>query len=432
VELLAVCSQSSWAVDPGPFGPPVLRDDLRAPAGQPSLGLSLTELEQIALRNNPTLATAQAQVTAARGRQAQAGLYPNPTVGYIAQDIGEDHTAGEQGAFVSQQFVTGHKRQLDQAVAGQDVDERASLANAQLIRVLSDVRLRFYEALVAQRRVGLSDELVKITGQSADLSQRLLQAQQVSQSDLLQAQIEASEAAIVADNARNEQTQSWRRLAAVVGNPHLASQPLAGDLEANIPNYDWEQSYSSLMAQSPELSAAISRVERARLAVTRAQRQNIPNVDVMVNVSHRNQTNDNVVGVQAGIPLPILNRNQGNILQADAELLAAESDVRRIQLELQNRLAIVLRRYENARQQVARYQNEIIPRAKQSIDLVTQSYGGGQLGFQPLLTSQRTYVRANLMYLDALSELRQASTLIEGKLLFDSLQSGTSANAPEM
>ena len=171
---------------------------------------------------------------------------------------------------MSQQFVTGHKRQLDQAVAGQDIEKRASLANAQMVRVLSDVRLRFYEALVAQRRVGLSDELVKITGQSADLSQRLLQAQQVSQSDLLQAQIEASEAAIVADNARNEQTQAWRRLTAVVGNPNLESRPLAGDLETNIPNYEWEQSYSSLMAQSPELSAAMSRVERARLAVARA------------------------------------------------------------------------------------------------------------------------------------------------------------------
>ena len=141
----------------------------------------------------------------------------------------------------------------------------------------------------------------------------------------------------------------------------------------------------------------------------------------MVDVSHRNQTSDNVVGVQAGIPLPIFNRNQGNIMQADAELVAAENDARRIQLELQNRLAIAFRRYENARQQVARYQNEIIPRAKQSIDLVTQGYGAGQLGFQPLLTSQRTYVRANLMYLDALSELRQASTLIEGQAPFRQL-----------
>ena len=119
-------------------------------------------------------------------------------------------------------------------------------------------------------------------------------------------------------------------------------------------------------------------------------------------------------------------------MQSDAELIAAENDARRIQLELQNRLAIAFRRYANARQQVARYQNEILPNAKQSIALVTQGFGAGQLGFLPLLTSQRTYVRANLMYLDALSELRQASTLIDGQLLSDSVQAGTSSNPPEM
>ncbi len=134
------------------------------------------------------------------------------------------------------------------------------------------------------------------------------------------------------------------------------------------------------------------------------------------------QTDDDVAGVQVGIPLPICNRNQGNILTADAELIAAQNESRRIELELQDRLATAYRGYANAREQVERYRAQILPRAQQSWDLVGRGYREGQVDFLVLLTSQRTYTRVNLMFVEALAELRQAETLIDGMLLSDSLQ----------
>jgi len=65
-------------------------------------GLTLAELEQIALNNNPTLAQAAAEIRAAAGRKLQSGLYPNPTVGYQGEQIrGGTQRGGEQGFFVS-------------------------------------------------------------------------------------------------------------------------------------------------------------------------------------------------------------------------------------------------------------------------------------------------------------------------------------------
>lgn len=392
--------------------------------------LSLPELEQLALQNNPTLGAAWANVNAARGRQIQGGLYPNPAFGYFADDIGENGTAGKQGGFVGQQFVTGGKLRLNRAIGGQEVQEFQFRRDAQQLRVLSDVRLRFYDSLVAQRRVELSNELVKIAGQSQDISQRLLQAQQVSQSDLLQAQIESQESQILINNAQNIKTEAWRRLAAVIGGPPIEERPLVGELHRGVPNYEWEETYARLLAESPQLSAAQARVQRARINTERARREIIPNIDTFVTVSHLSQTEDTLVGIQAGVPVPIFNRNQGNILQADSDLIAAENDARRIELELQDRLGVAYRRYANARQQVDRYQNEILPRAKQSIELVTRGYGAGQVDFLSLLTSQRTYIRVSLMYLDSLAELRQVSTLIDGQLLSDSLQTENPPTQP--
>ncbi len=151
-------------------------------------------------------------------------------------------------------------------------------------------------------------------------------------------------------------------------------------------------------------------------------RENIPNVDVMASAGHRNQNDFDVAGVQVGIPIPILNRNQGNIMSADSELVSAQNDVHRIELELQERLATVFRRYESARQQVDRYQKDLLPRAQTSLDLVAQGYRAGQTSFLMSLTSQRTYIRVNLAYIDALSQLRQSAALIDSQLVSGSLQ----------
>src|SRR5690606_16114357 len=99
-----------WAAAPA-----VVVGSAPARAQSPAGPLSLDDLERLALSHNPTLAQATAQVDAAHGRAIQAGLYPNPTVGYFSQQIGEEGTAGQQGAFLTQVIVTGGKLRLNRA-----------------------------------------------------------------------------------------------------------------------------------------------------------------------------------------------------------------------------------------------------------------------------------------------------------------------------
>ena len=84
--------------------------------------ISLLDLETIAFESNPTLSAATARMQAARGKQVQAGLYPNPVIGYDGTQIGNLGTAGQQGGFISQRFITGGKLKLDQAIAGKEVE----------------------------------------------------------------------------------------------------------------------------------------------------------------------------------------------------------------------------------------------------------------------------------------------------------------------
>ena len=382
---------------------------------------SLADLEAIALANNPTLAQAAARVEAARGRQIQAGLFPNPVFGYHGMEMGNQQTAGQQGAFLRQQIITGGKRRLDQAAAAAQVSETRAMFEAQQQRVLSDLRMRFYDALVAQQRRDLTSELARIVDNLAAASRTLLANRQVSETNLLQAEIEAEQAHITHENAVNEHVAAWRRLAATAGAPMMEISRLAGEPGDELPNYSWEQCFAMAIADSPELQAAAARVRRADIALARARREPIPNVDVMVSVRHHNVTSDDVADVQLGLPLPIFDANQGNILRAQAEWSASQADVQRIELDLQDRLATAYRRYVNALHQAHRYSQRILPRAKKSLDIVTGAYETGQVDYLTLITAQRTFIGANLAYLDSLRELRQAVSLIEGRLLSNSL-----------
>ena len=383
--------------------------------------LTLSDFESIAFENNPTLARASARWRAAQWRQMQAGRYPNPVVGYHATEIGNRGTTGQQGGFVNQRFITAGKLKLDQAIVGKEVDEAHFQFHGQEQRVLSDVRIRFYEALIAEKRVELTEDLSRIGEELVTATEKLLQGRLGTENDLIQAEIRADESRILLDNARNAQLEKWRSLAAVVGIPRMPMSPLSGELNQRAPKLEFDVCYGELLGGHPELDAARARLDRAAYAIQRARKEPIPNVDLFVSMRHNNITGSDNANVQFGFPLPVFNRNQGNISAAESEWVAANKEIERIELDLQDRLAVAFRRYANARHQVERYSIRIIPRANRSLELVTKGYEIGQTKYLTLLTAQQTYLRVNLSYLESLRELQISTAMINGKLLTGSL-----------
>jgi len=383
--------------------------------------MTLADLEGIAFEHNPTLSAAAARMEIASGRQFQAGRPPNPVVGYHATEVGNLGTAGGQGGFISQRFITAGKLQLDQEIAGKETDAAHFQFHAQEQRVRSDVRVRFYDVLVAQRRVELTKELVGIGDNLVEAANTLLEGRQGTLNDKLQAQIRADEAHILYDNALNQTAEAWRRLAAIIGMPTMQMQPLVGQLDVDLPTYDWDECHTLVLGSNPQLNAARARVDRAGIAIQRAQKEPIPNIDAFVGARHQYPTGSDVANIQIGIPIPIFDKNQGNIRSAEAEWIAANNEVKRVELDLQDRLAVVYRQFANARQQVDRYSQKMVPRAKQSLELVTDGYDKGQVNYLTMLTAQQTYVQVSLSYLASLRELRTSAAVIEGQLLTGSL-----------
>ena len=394
------------------------------PPGEPTapVGMTLAELEDMAVRCNPTVAQAANRVAAVRGHWVQVGLYPNPRAGYIGAEIGNEGHAGQQGSYVGQEIVTAGKLRLSRNVAEQEIRQADWVLQSQRQRVLTDVRRSFYDVLVAQRKMELTEQLLRIGEEGVRSTEALVKAKEAARADTLQAHIEAESARVLLQRARNQHAAAWRGLAAVVGAANMPPQRLTGEAWDGLHEMTWEETYSRLLAESPQLAAARAGVARAQASVARECAQRVPNIDMQLAVQYDNATKDTFATVQAGVPIPFFNRNQGNISKAQAELMAAQNDVQRVQLDLQQRLAAVFEQYASARYQVEKYSGDILPSAQKSLDLANKGYQQGEYNYLFLLTAQRTYFQTNLIYLDALRELRTAATAIEGNLLSGSLQ----------
>lgn len=382
-----------------------------------SASLTLTEAEERAVATSPALAALAADVAAARWECVQAGLPPNPTVGYVANEIGNEGAAGQQGAFIGQQFIRGGKLRYAQAVAAKEARLREQRLAVERRRVLTDVRTTYFETHLAQLEIDLATELVMLSRRGAETSRRLLAAGEGRKTDLLQAEVESQRAEATRRQATVRRDAAWRQLAALTGLPPDAPARVEGNLRALVDQPPWEALAGTIAATSPEVAARVAAIERARCAVALERSQAVPDVTAQVAVQYDDGTDDTITSVQLGLPLVLWNRNQGGIGRAQAELVAARRRLAMTEQTLERSLAEAYGRYERARTQAETLSAEVLPRAEESLELATEGYAAGEVSFLELLTVQRTFFEVSLERIALLRQVSEAAQLLDGALL---------------
>lgn len=385
------------------------------------VGLSLDELEAMAMENHPAIAASRARVSAARGKWVQAGLPPNPTMQYTSEEVGADSEPGLHSVMIGQTHVTANKLELRQRVIAAEIRQAQAELEATRLRVLTDVRTTFAGTLVAQQRVELMTRLRELAQQSARAVQAMLEAEELSRIELLQAQTEVEQASLAVETAQASLDGQRRRLEAFVSADSLDDRPLVGELDDVLDAISWESIHTEILETSPELAGRLSEIEQARRELTLAAAEIVPNVNVLAGAGHHTPS-DNVFGaVQVTVPLPIVNRNQGRLRQARAELVEASNRLQQKERDLAERLAKNVQAYETARLQSDRIGAEIVPRAEETLRLTTDAFQAGETSYLQLLTAQRTLFEARLRELEARSNAVQSASRLEGRLLEGSL-----------
>ena len=430
----ALLTAAASAHDPAAGGfaadrvPPVLPAEPRplatigmvpaAPASPPTPErYTLDDLARLALEQNPRLAQAALAVEAARGRAVQAGLYPNPVVSVGGEEIGDREGRGGlwTAPQVSQEIVRGGKLALSQAAAGREVDQAALALAARRAELLAAVRVAHWDVVALGRRVELLNELRVLTARSVEQTRRLVEAKQAAPLDVIQLEVEAERTRAEAEAAEQELPAAFRRLAAAVGAKDLGQAPVAGSLDEPLPDYDLDRLRQYVLATHPDVRSAQVGLERARLLWQRAQAEPTPNVTVSAGYMRNFQSRSNDLTVGVSLPVPVWNRNEGNIQAAQAQTAQAAREVQRVENELTERVAAAYRDFAAARRRAERLA-VVRGRAEEAFRLVTEEKAFTLTAVQRLV-SQQAVTQARLEYVRALGEAWRAASVISGLTL---------------
>ena len=390
---------------------------------------SLQFFAERAAANNPTLRVAEAQVRRLRAEAKQAGLWQNPEIGYEADHVrGGIYAGGEQGGYVQQVIpLAGQRSAARGAVEAQATAAEAVLAE-QRQRVQSAVEQAFYAALAMQREVELRGEVAELAADATAALHQFANIGQADAPDVLQSEVEREQARLELASAQRAYLKDFTTLAAVSGDATIPATLLAGDL-ANVPVLD---SASALGAAdtSPALRAARQQASSGDAAVRSARKQALPQLTLRGGLQQDNEPLEStrgrvgVVGIaQAGITLPLWNRNQGAVEAARAQQAGAQADVARTQLSLRMQAAQALQDYANAMRQVQRYRDELLPRARRAAELYQQKYAAMASAYPQSLASQKVLLQLEIESTHALATAWQNAVLLQNGLLQDGLAS---------
>jgi cobalt-zinc-cadmium efflux system outer membrane protein len=392
--------------------------------------VTLEQVQKIASDANPTLRQAEAEIRAAKARREQAGLYPNPTVGYTGDEIrGGSVGGGKQGFFVQQTVVTGGKLGLNREVFGRDVKLAEIEAEEQKIRVQSAVKMAFVRVLAAQELLEARRDMAKIAQEAAETQRRLMNTGQADESEVLGAEVEAQRMRMGARMQENTLREEWRSLAAVIGQPELPLATVAGDLEKDWPELNEEQAVEAIAKESPAVRIADAAEARAQGALARAKREPVPDVQIRGGLEYNNETLGSVPwakgweGIaEVAVQIPLFNRNQGNTAAAKADIERTGLEKKRIALTLRERAASAVDQYANARLMAREYREEMLPRAKKAYSLMLDKYGLMLASYPRVLDAQRKLYELQFEYIAALESVWTNGVALQGFLLTDGLE----------
>ncbi len=369
-----------------------------------TLSRALTE----AARHNPSLRAAQAQVQAAGGRSLQSRLWPNPELELSVEEVPMNRSGlsrSQNMIGLAQTVPFPGKKALDGRIGRQELNAAEAEYYVRERELTREVSAAFYRALAAEKKLGVSRDLLALSASSLHAVAKRVEAGAAGAQENLRAEIETERAGLDVITADRELAEAQKTLATLLGRPAQQLEPLQGDLTLALP--------ATVGSEHPRLRAARASQQRAELEYRRARLEPLPDVTLSVAVGRDTAADESLVAFRVSLPLPMFDRAQGRRREARALAEAARFDATATELRLTQESDVARTRLKAASDQVTAYQTLILPKAEEALRLVRGAFEAGKIGLLDLVDTQRTLAEVRLAYWGKLLELNLAQTDLE-------------------
>lgn len=380
--------------------------------------LTLGTALQRALAASPRLTAAERDVGIATGQRIQAGALINPELSYeqdnsFGSGIYRGTKSAETTLQISQLFELFGKREARIAAGQAGVETAAIQRQAVRLEVLSETAIAFLSVLGLQRRIQILDEQVVAIDRLTPLLQRRVDAGASSPAETGRAEVASALVKADRQRLRAALASAKRELAILMGGTTPNFSTVSGRLDATgrPPSF---QAVVAAIDANPQLVrwTAVYAQRNAELLIARLRPY--PDVRLAAGWRHYNDTNDDAVRLTLSVPIPVFDRNQGNILSAQESLAKT-----RAEREANRNMLIVLagRAYDSLQgslRELAILRETAIPKSRQASDAIFEGYGQGRFSLLEVLDAQAIAAQARLREQEALQNFHVAVATIEG------------------
>ena len=397
----------SQGLPPGPAVGERAPQSAAAAAAEP---LSLAKAIELALEGNPEVAAAKRQWEATEGQVLQGRSRPNPELAYSLEDTrSKTRTQSWQ---LNLPLELGGKR----AARTKAAEKSREQAQAQLAELKATVRANvaaaYFDVLTAQERLVLARDSAALAKSSTDTVSKRVAAGKVSPVEESKARVAEAGVRVELAQAASEQRNALSRLFALLGRIDAPYTVLEGKAE-NLPSVPSLADLQPLISSAPGVVLARIEVDRREALTALEQSKRVPDVTVSVGMQRSNETQRNVLLFGVSVPLPIFDRNQGNLLEALKLEDKARDELQAASVRLHSEVAQGQERLSTITAEVQSLQQDVLPGAKSAYDAATIGFENGKFNFLEVLDAQRTYFTAKSQYLKALGEAHRAAADID-------------------
>ena len=239
--------------------------------------------------------------------------------------------------------------------------------------------------------------------------------------------VEAASAEIEVQRVRNELETSRRRLAATWGSDRPLFASVRGDLEEveDLPSFD---PLLGRATQGPEIARWATEIEMLEAAVAMEKSLGIPDLELGAGVRRELETSLDTYILSVGLALPVLDRNQGSIREAECNLARAKEDRRAAEVGVLSELGEAYQSLAASHMEATSLAATVLPAAERAFEATGEGYRQGKFGYLDVLDSQRTLFDVRAQYIDALEAYHRAVADLErlvGSDLFEEMQEET-------
>lgn len=407
--MLSGCSVSSeepLVLPETVYGPGSRRPAPEVPPQQ-AVRLSIERALDLADRRHPELAAARARIDASEGRAHQAGLLPNPSLIGRVESATRDAQEAEILAGVSQRIPVGGRLGSASEAERREGDRLARELDVRRLEIHSRVRGSFATALFAVEVARLTEETHQLARRAVEIARVRVSAGDATPDEVARVEMEEIRARLEEDKAQGLRDLAFVALASALGDAGLRIETVEGSLETAL---DLPSVESVLASLDGGVHAALGRadLEAARARVDLARAERIPDVTLDLFYRRLESSNRNAFDVGLVVPLPIFDRNQGRIREAEAERRAAEARARTTRGEAVRRVREAHVRLTEAIGHVRLVRDELLPKAAVVSRTAETRYGAGDLSLADVLPIRREAAAVRLAYLEGLREVMEA------------------------